>query len=59
MKLTSRIGSRLETVRELFRFLWRQKLWWLMPMVGVLVLVGFLLVFAQGSAVAPFIYTLF
>lgn len=47
------------TVRELVRFLWREKLWWLVPMVVVLVAVGALLVFAQGSALAPFVYTLF
>jgi len=42
-----------------FVFLWRRKLWWLIPMVTVLILFGLLLIFAQGSAVAPFIYTLF
>ncbi len=59
MKLKDRISSRLSTIRQLFAFLWRQRLWWLTPMMAVLVLVGLLLVFAQGSAVAPFIYTLF
>lgn len=54
-----RIQSRLGTVRELLRFLWDQRLWWMIPMVVTLVAVGTLLVFAQGSAVAPFIYTLF
>ncbi len=53
------LTSRLAIVRELLAFLWRRKLWWLTPMVIVLVLFGVLLVFAQGSAVAPFIYTLF
>ncbi len=53
------LTSRLAIVRELLGFLWRRKLWWLTPMVIVLVLFGVLLVFAQGSAVAPFIYTLF
>lgn len=55
----SRIASRLEVVGELLRYLWDQKLWWLVPMVVVLVLVGALLLFAQGSAIAPFVYTLF
>ncbi len=44
---------------ELLRFLWMKKLWWMIPMVIVLVLFGLLLVFAQGSGLAPFIYTLF
>jgi hypothetical protein len=51
--------GRLGIVGELFVFLWRRKLWWLIPMVAVLILFGLLLIFAQASAVAPFIYTLF
>ena len=50
---------RLGIIGELLRFLWLRKLWWLIPMIVVLVLFVVLLVFAQGSAVAPFIYTLF
>jgi hypothetical protein len=44
---------------ELLVFLWKRKLWWMIPMIVVLILFALLLVFAQGSAVAPFIYTLF
>lgn len=44
---------------ELLVFLWKRKLWWLIPMIIVLVLFGLLMIFAQSSAVAPFIYTLF
>jgi len=51
--------SKLGILGELLRFLWMRKLWWLIPMIIVLVLFAMLLVFAQGSAVAPFIYTLF
>jgi hypothetical protein len=36
-----------------------RKKWWLLPIIGVMLAVGALLVFAQGSALAPFIYTLF
>lgn len=50
---------RLRILGELLRFLWKRKLWWLTPMIVVLILFAVLLVFAQGSAVAPFIYTLF
>jgi hypothetical protein len=46
-------------VGELLAFLWQRKLWWLMPMILVIILFAMLLIFAQGSAVAPFIYTLF
>jgi len=44
---------------EVLQFLWARKLWWLIPMVTVLLLFGLLLVFASSSGVAPFIYTLF
>lgn len=44
---------------ELFSFFWSNKRWWLLPMVGVLFLFGALLILAQSSAIAPFIYTLF
>jgi hypothetical protein len=46
-------------VGEVLRFLWARKLWWLLPMVTVLLLMGLLLIFATASGVAPFIYTLF
>ena len=44
---------------ELLVFLWQRKLWWLIPMVALLMLFGLFLVFASSSGVAPFIYTLF
>jgi hypothetical protein len=44
---------------ELFSFLWSRKLWWLLPMVFVLMVFGLLLIFATASGLAPFIYTLF
>jgi hypothetical protein len=46
-------------VRELWDFLRVRKKWWLGPIVLVLVLFGALVVLTQGSAVAPFIYTIF
>ncbi|HET9947375.1 MAG TPA: DUF5989 family protein [Longimicrobiales bacterium] len=44
---------------EFWGFLRVRKKWWLLPIIVVMVLVGGLLVFAQGSALAPFIYTIF
>jgi Family of unknown function (DUF5989) len=44
---------------ELFQFLRQEKKYWLVPIVIVFALFGLLIVFAQSSAVAPFIYTLF
>lgn len=51
--------SKLSTVKELFGFLRREKKWWLIPMVFVLVLLAFLIIFAQSSALAPFLYPFF
>ena len=48
-----------QVLREFMTFLRQEKKYWLAPMVVVLILFGLLIVFAQGSAVAPFIYTLF
>jgi uncharacterized membrane protein len=57
--MAARIKSRLGLFRELFRFLWRERLWWMIPMVVTLLLVGLLVVVSMNSAVAPFVYTLF
>lgn len=51
--------ERFGIARELLRFFWERKLWWLMPMLLLLLMFGFLMIFAQSSAIAPFIYTLF
>lgn len=45
--------------RELWLFMRVRKKWWLLPIIVVMAVVGALLVFAQGSALAPFIYTIF
>lgn len=44
---------------ELWKFLKVRKKFWLLPIILIMLLLGVLLIFAQGSAVAPFIYTLF
>ena len=49
----------MSLVRELWSFMKVRKKWWLAPVLLVLFAVGTLLVFAQGSALAPFIYTIF
>ena len=53
------MSSNVGIVGQLLTFLWQRKLWWLIPMVTVLLLFGLLLVFASASGVGPFIYTLF
>ena len=49
----------ISLLKELWLFLRVRKKWWLLPIVVVLLLVGALLVFAQTSVLAPFIYTVF
>lgn len=44
---------------QLWQFMRVRKKWWMGPIVTMLVLLGMLLVFTQGSVLAPFIYTLF
>ena len=53
------LSSKASIVGEFLHFLWERKLWWMIPMVLVFLAIGLLLVFAQGSPLAPFIYTLF
>jgi len=49
----------LELLSDLWGFMRQRKKFWLAPIIIVMLLLGALLIFAQGSAVAPFIYTLF
>lgn len=49
----------MSILSELWRFLRARKKFWLMPIILIMLMLGGLLVFAQGSALAPFIYTLF
>jgi hypothetical protein len=51
--------SNLGVAKELLGFLWQRKLWWLIPMMIVLMLFGLLMIFASASGIGPFIYTLF
>ena len=51
--------GKLEGLKEIWTFLRVRKKWWLAPIMLVLLLLGILIVFAESSAVAPFIYTLF
>ena len=46
-------------IREFWEFLRVRKKYWLLPIIIVLALFGILIVLSQGSAVAPFIYTIF
>ncbi len=49
----------IELLKDLWLFMRERKKFWLAPIILVMLLLGALIVIAQGSAVAPFIYTLF
>ena len=51
--------EKMGLVSELWAFMKVRKKWWLGPIVVMMVLLGLLIVLTQGTAVAPFIYTLF
>lgn len=51
--------SKINIIREFWDFLRERKKWWITPIVLFLLLLGAVLVFAKGSALAPFIYSLF
>ena len=51
--------SNMSLAREFWAFMRIRKKFWLLPIILVMVLVGALLVFAEGSVLAPFIYTIF
>jgi len=51
--------SKLAIISEFWQFLKVRKKWWLIPIIVSLLVLGALIVFAQGSALSPFIYTLF
>jgi len=48
----------MDIIKDFWGFLKERKKWWLLPMIVILLLMG-ILIMASGSAVAPFIYTLF
>ena len=51
--------SKFSILKEFWDFLKVRKKWWMAPIIIILSLLGFLIVLTEGSAVAPFIYTLF
>jgi len=59
MRTLKNLVSKFGILGELLVFLWQRKLWWLIPIVVVLVLFALLFAIAGGFTVAPFIYSLF
>lgn len=59
MQVFREMGARLSIAGELMGFLWEQKLWWMAPIVLVLLFIGLLIGFGSATGAGPFIYTLF
>ena len=59
MKFLENASSRLSIFGELWAFMRTRKKWWLGPIIIVLVFLSLVIVLTEGSALAPFIYSLF
>jgi uncharacterized protein DUF5989 len=59
VKILNQLKSKFSIISELMAFLWVRRLWWMIPMVVVLLTFGLLILFTQSSALAPFLYPLF
>ncbi len=59
MRFIESLTNRMGIMGDLLLFFLQHKWWWLTPMILLLMVFGGLIMFAQSSAIAPFIYTLF
>ena len=59
MQVIRDMGSKIGIAADLISFLWQAKMWWMIPVVSVLLLLGLIIVFGSTTGVGPFIYTLF
>ena len=59
MQAIREIGDKFSIAAELIAFLWHRKMWWMIPMVAVLLFFGLIIVAGTSTGVGPFIYTLF
>ena len=53
------MGQKFGIAGELLAFFWQRKMWWMIPMVAILLVFGLLTVVGSSAGVGPFIYTLF
>jgi Mg/Co/Ni transporter MgtE len=53
------VFSRLGVFKELLSFLWMRRLWWLIPMIIALVIVGLFIAGSASGVLSPFLYSLF
>ncbi len=56
MAILGSVGERASTLGELFRFFWERKLWWMIPLLSLLLLVLVIIVLAHVGAIAPWMY---
>lgn len=59
MHMLKNVRGNAGIIGELLKFLWEARLWWMIPMIVTIVLLGILIVVAETSPIAPFVYTLF
>lgn len=59
MKFLKNLKHKLAIFGELWEFMRVRKIWWLGPIIVLLVLLGLIIIFAESSALSPFIYALF
>ncbi len=51
--------SQLQVIKSMLRFLWKKKVWWLFPIIAMLIIVTILIIIGQNSVLSPFVYALF
>jgi presenilin-like A22 family membrane protease len=59
MSVLTEMGQKVGIAGELLGFFWHRKMWWIIPMVFVMLFFGIIIVFGSSTGVGPFIYTLF
>ena len=59
LRFARNTSARFGIAGDLLTFFWRRKLWWMTPLVAILLLLGVLVIFGQSSAISAFIYTIF
>jgi hypothetical protein len=59
VKVLREIGEKFVIAGELLSFMWHRKMWWMIPLVVVLLFFGLIIVAGSATGVGPFIYTLF
>ena len=59
MRAIREIGEKFVIAGELLSFMWHRKMWWMIPLVVVLLFFGLIIVAGSATGVGPFIYTLF